>query len=143
VVKTPLETHVSSELLRYFQLRNAWELKKYGSLSASDIEWLKDATQRFQGERFDRWYREWTSGALAETALRNESEQMVPHLKATFRSWVAGGSRFGTETLSRYKKGPVHLSREAHSVKRKTTKTTAAQEDATQTPDEAGGDPAL
>jgi hypothetical protein len=142
MVKAPLEADVSSELLRYFQLRNAWELKKYGSLSTSDIEWLKDATQRFHGERFDRWYQEWTSGGTTELSLRKEFEQITPHLKFTFRSWVAGGSRFGTETLSGDKKAAV-LNGEANSAERKTVKTKTATQEAAQTPDEAGGDPVL
>jgi len=48
LVKAPLEADVSSEILRHFRLRNAWELKKYGSLSANDVEWLKEATHRIK-----------------------------------------------------------------------------------------------
>jgi hypothetical protein len=140
VVNAPLEADVSSELMRYFQLRNAWELKKYGSLSASDIEWLKDATQRFQGECFDRWYQEWTSGALSDPMLR--TEQTRPHLKAAFRSWVVAASCSVTEATGE-KEGAVHLPIEANSPERKTGTKTIAQEDTAQTPDVAGGDPVL
>jgi hypothetical protein len=145
VVKAPLEADISTELLRYFELRNAWELKKYGSLSTNDIEWLKDAKQRFHGERFDRGYQAWSSGALAEAALRNESEQMRPHRKVTFRPCMVAASRFGTKTPPGTKEGTLHLHGEANSPERKTMKTkTTTREEATQTPDEAGGgDPAL
>jgi hypothetical protein len=142
VVKAPLEADVSGEVLRYFQLRNAWELKKYGSLSTSDIEWLKDATKRFHGERYDCLYREWTAGATTESAWQKESEQMRPHLKFTFRSWVLASSRFGSETLSGDQQGTVHLPIEANSPERKTGTKTIAQ-DTAQTLDEGGGDPAL
>ena len=78
LVRTPFEVDVSSEILRYFRLRNAWELKKYGTLSADDIEYLKEATHRFPGDRFEAPYRAWASGALSELSLRQEFEQLRP-----------------------------------------------------------------
>jgi hypothetical protein len=100
LVKTPLEADVSSEVLRYFRLRNAWELKKYASLSTNDIEWLKDATERFNGDRFDDWYRAWTSGALTEHALRGEFEQATPHRNVMFRTCLVSARRFGSKSVS-------------------------------------------
>jgi hypothetical protein len=108
VVKAPLEADVSTEVLRYFRLRNAWELKKYGSLSTDDIEWLKEATHRFHGDRFDGWYQAWSSGALSEPALRKEFEQVRPHRNVTFRTCVVAASRFGTKTLSGANGGVLH-----------------------------------
>jgi hypothetical protein len=95
-VKAPLEADVSNEVLRYFRLRNAWELKKYGSLSTNDVEWLKEATQRFRDDRFDGWYQAWTSGALAEQALRREFERLRPHRNAAFRTCLVAATRFGS-----------------------------------------------
>ncbi len=108
VVKAPLEADVSREVLRYFRLRNAWELKKYGSLSANDIEWLKEATHRFHGDPFDGWYQSWSSGALAEPALRREFEQMRPHRNVRIRTCVIAGSRFGTKSPSVDKEAALH-----------------------------------
>ncbi len=108
VVKAPLEADVSSEVLRYFRLRNAWELKKYGSLSANDIEWLKEATHRFHSDRFDGWYKSWSSGALAEPSLRKEFEQMRPHRNVTIRTCLITASRFGTKSPSVDKEAALH-----------------------------------
>ena len=108
VVKVPLEADVSSEVLRYFRLRNAWELKRYGSLSTNDIECLKEATHRFHGDRFDGWYQAWSSGALAEAALRKEFEQMRPHRNVTFRTCVVAASHLGTKSPSGDKEAALH-----------------------------------
>jgi hypothetical protein len=96
LVKVPLEADVCREVLRYFRLRNAWDRKKYGSLSANDIEWLKDATLRFHGDRFDSWYAGWSAGALCEEVLRREFEQARPHRSVTFRTCLVVASRLGT-----------------------------------------------
>jgi hypothetical protein len=108
VVKAPREADVSSEILRYFRLRSAWEMKKYGSLSANDIEWLKEATQRFQENRFDGWYRAWSTGTVHEQALRREFEQVRPHRSVGFRTCVVAASRFGSKSSSGEKEAALH-----------------------------------
>jgi hypothetical protein len=95
LVRAPLEADVSSEILNYFRLRNAWEEKKYGSLSAIDIEWLKEATHRFQGERFEGSYHAWSSGTLTEQALRAEFEQLRLNRNLKFASCLIAATRFG------------------------------------------------
>jgi hypothetical protein len=107
VVKAPLEADVSSEILRYFRLRSGWEMKKYGSLSANDIEWLKKATQRFHGDGFDEWYRAWSTGAVDEQALPREFVQMRPHLIG-FRTCVVAASRFGRKSSCGDKETALH-----------------------------------
>jgi hypothetical protein len=101
VVKAPLEVDVSSEVLRYFRLRNAWELKKYGSLSTNDVEWLKEATHRFHGDRFDGCYQAWSSGALPEPELRRAFEQNLPHRNIVFRTCLIATSHFRARSASR------------------------------------------
>lgn len=100
LVKAPLEADVSSEVLRYFRLRHAWELKKYASLSTNDIEWLKNATARFDGDRFDGWYRAWSSGALTANALRSEFDEAKPHRNVVFRTCLVQVRRFGSKSSS-------------------------------------------
>jgi hypothetical protein len=95
LVRSPLEADVSSEIARYFRLRHAWELKKYGSLSANDIEWLKEATHRFHGDRFEGSYLGWASGTLTEQALRTEFEQLRPHRNLRFETRLVAATRFG------------------------------------------------
>ena len=92
LVQSPLEADVSSQILRYFRLRNAWEQKQYGSLAARDVEWLKEAMHRFQGERFEGAYRTWTSG---KAALRTEFEEFQPLRNVSFQTCLVATPRFG------------------------------------------------
>jgi hypothetical protein len=99
-VRLPLQADISCELLRYFRLRNAWDLKRYGSLSASDIEWLKEAAHRFRGERFEGWYHAWSSGVLTEESLRTEFGPPGPHRSVNFRTCLVAAMRFGKKNLA-------------------------------------------
>ena len=99
LVRLPLQADISCELLRYFQLRNAWDLKRYGSLSVTDIEWLKEATHRFRGERFAGWYHAWSSGVLTEESLRTEFGPLRPHCSVNFRTCLVAAMRFGKKSL--------------------------------------------
>lgn len=62
----------SDEILRYFRLRKAWEQEKYGLFSNNDIEWLNDATRRFETTRIGSLYAAWCAGQLKESAVRQE-----------------------------------------------------------------------
>lgn len=108
VVRPPIEADVSIEARRYFRLRNAWELKKYGLLSSNDVEWLKEAMHRFHGARFDECYRAWSLGALSEEALRKEFDQLRPHRNVTFRTCLLTTSRLGPKNSSGGKEAALH-----------------------------------
>jgi hypothetical protein len=95
LVRAPREADLSTEILRYFQLRNAWELKKYGSLSVTDIEWLKEAQHRFQSERVEDSYQAWASGTLSELSLREEFGQLRLHRQVQFGTRLVVATRFG------------------------------------------------
>jgi hypothetical protein len=110
LVRLPLQADVSSEILRYFRLRNAWELKRYGSLSASDIEWLKEAMHRFHGERFEASYHAWSSGVLSEQTLRIDFEQLRPHRSVSFQTCLVSAARFGKRSLAEKEEGKLHPS---------------------------------
>jgi hypothetical protein len=108
LVRVPLQADISCELLRYFRLRNAWDLKRYGSLSVSDIEWLKEATHRFRGERFEGWYHAWSSGVLTEESLRTEFEQLRPHRSANFRTCLVAATRSGKKSSAEERESALH-----------------------------------
>ncbi len=110
LVRIPLQADISCELLRYFRLRNAWELKRYGSLSVSDIEWLKEATHRFRGERFEGSYHAWSSGVLTEESLRTEFAQLRPHRSVNFRTCLVAATRFGKKSLPEEGEGALQPS---------------------------------
>ena len=52
----------SIDVLRYFQLRSAWEQKQYGSLSTQDIEWLEKANARIRTPEIDALFSSWLAG---------------------------------------------------------------------------------
>jgi hypothetical protein len=98
-----LQPGLSADILRYFKLRNAWELKQYGSLSTSDVECLKEAWRRFEGEWFEGSYRAWASGTLSDETLRTEFEQLHARCHVSFRAcltpaWQGGKNRLAWET---------------------------------------------
>jgi hypothetical protein len=100
LVRHPLEADISSEILRYFRLRSAWEFKRYGTLSATDIEWLKEAYQRFHGEHFEGWYHAWSAGNLTEASLRSAFEQFRPHRNVNFRTCLVAAARVDKRSLA-------------------------------------------
>jgi hypothetical protein len=95
LVRDFLQPGLSADVLRYFKLRNAWELKQYSSLSTSDVEWLKEASRRFAGEWFERSYRAWASGTLSDEALRTGFEQLHAHGQVSFSTCLTPVWHFG------------------------------------------------
>lgn len=110
IVQAPLEADVSSEILRYYRLRHAWDQKKYGSLSTEDIEWLNEASQRFHGDPFESSYLVWVNDGLTERSLRTESEQLPPQRQVKFSTCVVVPSRFGKKSASVEGEGALHPS---------------------------------
>jgi hypothetical protein len=110
LVRPLLKTDVLTDILRYFRLRNAWELKDYGSLSTSDLEWLKEASKRFHGDRFEDSYRAWACGALSEKALRAESEHLHPSGDVSFRTCLVAVKRLGKKRLVEDSESALHPS---------------------------------
>jgi hypothetical protein len=76
LVKRPLESDVSSEVLRYFQIRTKWERHEYLVPVTEDLEFLNDARRRFDGDRFERLFQAWSSEKITEGALRLELSQL-------------------------------------------------------------------
>jgi hypothetical protein len=77
-VKQPPESDVSSEILRYFNVRRKWENHEYVVPVAADFEFLNQARRRFHGERFDSLYAAWIAGTVSECDLRLEFSQVDP-----------------------------------------------------------------
>jgi hypothetical protein len=70
LVTIPLEPHPADDLLRYFAIRKAWDLREYASLSEADLIFRNLAKQRFSGLRFERFYWAWKAGRLTESRIR-------------------------------------------------------------------------
>jgi len=72
LVAVPLGSDASAELLRYFQIRKAWDLGRYGSLSEADLIFQNQAKTRFTGQHFEHLYRGWKVGRVSEIEILQE-----------------------------------------------------------------------
>ena len=88
LVKTPLQSDVSSELLRYFQIRGKWERHEYVVPVADDFEFLNEARKRFHGERFESLYQSWAAGNFSERDLLLEFSQFRPARQVFFGTFL-------------------------------------------------------
>jgi hypothetical protein len=88
VVKTPLESEVSSQILRYFQIRAKWERHEYVVPVTEDFEFLNEGRRRFHGERFESLYQSWAAGNISEQALHLEFSQLRPDRNVFFDTFL-------------------------------------------------------
>ncbi len=72
LVKIPLESDISADVLRYFRVRKAWDEKNYAAVSDADLIFRNYTRSRFTAERFEGLYRGWKNGRITETSLRQE-----------------------------------------------------------------------
>ncbi len=84
LVKRPLESDTSVDILRYFYIRKKWDNHEYVVPVTEDLEFLNEARRRFHGNRFDSLYRAWRSGELLERDLRVELSQLGPERTVFF-----------------------------------------------------------
>ncbi len=94
VVKIPLESDVSAEVLRYFKVRSVWDTKEFRTLTNNDLLFLNESRRRFHGERFENLFRNWKAGRLTEADIRSEFAQTVPNRKVFFAPYLVNGQRF-------------------------------------------------
>jgi hypothetical protein len=91
LVTRPLESDVSTEVLRYFQVRRKWDNREYVVPVTEDFEFLNDARRRFHGQRFESLYEAWRSGELKERDLRREFSQLTPDRTVFFDTYLVKG----------------------------------------------------
>jgi hypothetical protein len=116
LVKRPLESDVSTEVLRYFRVRRKWENREYVVPLTDDFEFLNDARRRFHGSRFETLYEAWRTGELEDRDVRREFSQLTPDRTVFFdtylveghRSPVAGDSKDGERCVNDTDHLPVH-----------------------------------
>lgn len=106
LVRSPLVADASTELMRYFQLRKAWERKRYGLFSNAEIEWLNEATRRFHGERFESLYSLWLSGQINDESIPGEFAHASPQKQVHFATYVVNRNRSWQRTPANHQKCP-------------------------------------
>ena len=63
-LKAPVDSHFENAgLLRYFELRQAWDRKQYEKVGSQELVFLSQARKRYAGSRYETAYREWSEGA--------------------------------------------------------------------------------
>ena len=72
LVAIPLGSDVSADLFRYFQIRKAWDLSRYTSLTEADLIFRNQAKTRFAGQRFEHLYRGWKVGRVTQADICQE-----------------------------------------------------------------------
>ncbi|MGA8035013.1 MAG: hypothetical protein WA823_18380 [Candidatus Acidiferrales bacterium] len=101
LVAVPLGPDVSADLVRYFQVRKAWDLGHYTSLTEADLVFRNQARSRFFGQRFEYLYREWKAGRVAESEIRHKFGSAGSRTIAHFEVEVL--DRFGNSTRGKVK----------------------------------------
>jgi hypothetical protein len=85
-LKRPVESDISTEILRYFEIRRKWEEKQYIVPVTEDLEFLRDAKAKFEGDHYDGLYSAWRFGCLTEEALRKQFCQLKPERTVYFET---------------------------------------------------------
>jgi hypothetical protein len=88
LVTIPLGSDVSAELLRYFQIRKAWDLGLYASLSEVDLIFRNQAKTRFSGQRFEHLYRGWKVARVSESDICRDFGGSTRHATVHFAAEV-------------------------------------------------------
>lgn len=79
------------EGLRYFHYRRYWENKEYAKLDAEQVEYLKDAKDRYQDPRIEALYRPWLLGQIPVNAVTEEFRRLAPRRKVLFLTELVDG----------------------------------------------------
>jgi hypothetical protein len=79
------------EGLRYFHYRLYWENKEYAKLDAEQVEYLKDAKERYQDPRIEALYRPWLLGQIPVNAVTEEFRRLAPRRNVSFRTELVDG----------------------------------------------------
>jgi hypothetical protein len=79
------------EGLRYFHYRHLWETKQYEKLSAEQIEFLNEASKRFDDALTDIRYRQWLHGQVTAGAVTEEFRRQAPRREVSFRTELVDG----------------------------------------------------
>jgi hypothetical protein len=81
----------SVEGLRYFHYRHMWETQQYERLSADQIEFLNEATKRFDGAQTEIRYRQWLAGQITAGEVSEEFRRLAPRREVSFRTELVDG----------------------------------------------------
>ena len=90
IVSGRSSSHNTPNLLRYFELRRAWDAKE--RVSSSDVVLLKEAQARFSGKHFDKTYEQWRVGKTNDEEVVALGKHSEGRERYTFRGLLCGES---------------------------------------------------
>jgi hypothetical protein len=93
LIKRPLEADWSNEILKYFEIRAKWERHEYIIPVTEDLEFLRDARERFGGSGIESLYQSWRLGAVGTRELRAKISQQRPERAIFFDTYLVNGNR--------------------------------------------------
>jgi len=93
LVKAPIEVSGSGNIVRYFQIRKAWENREYVTPVASDLEFLRSSMERYQGEHFEKLFQNWKAGKLTVRDLELQGPPKHPERNIGFDTYLVRESR--------------------------------------------------
>ena len=79
------------EGLRYFHYRRLWESQQYSKLSADQIEFLNEATERFTDARTEVLYRPWREGQITVNVVTETFRKLAARREVWFRTELVDG----------------------------------------------------
>ncbi len=107
LVKAPFEVAAPGDILRYFQIRKAWENREYVKPVAGDLEFLRLSMQRYQGEHFEKLFQDWKAGKVTEKNLERDARATHSERNITFDTYLVRSPRIvPTNRPSRPEPGP-------------------------------------
>jgi hypothetical protein len=104
-VERPLQSDITTDLLRYFEVRAKWERHEYVVPVTVDFEFLNEARRRFAGGRFEDLYRKWNAGSIGERELRLEFSEKKSDQSVIFGTFLVREHRSPVDEVVRHGDG--------------------------------------
>jgi hypothetical protein len=77
--------------LHYFHYRYLWETKQYGKLTQNQIEFLDEATKRFNAPRIETLFQPWMHGQITCDVVMEQFRKLAPKREFSFRTELVDG----------------------------------------------------
>lgn len=72
LITLPLSSNPVDDLLRYFSIRKAWDLRQYREVSEADLIFRNQVKERFAAAQFEHLYHGWKAGRTTVEQVREE-----------------------------------------------------------------------
>ncbi len=91
----------TDRLIRYFDIRQLWEMHKTSSLTRADRQLLREGDQCFRGQVFEEAYQQWTAAKLSRTDLEDVFRRARAEQRRLFSTYILEDSYDIFERLSK------------------------------------------